>query len=90
MPVIKKLGEQDFWHLTREGYDHVNFGAFTANYDRYVAGQVTATVPPDIATLMKAGIKDLFESYCLGESSWEDKLEKLEAQCNDLWETLYD
>ncbi|MBO7398545.1 MAG: carbohydrate ABC transporter substrate-binding protein [Clostridia bacterium] len=90
VPVIKKLGEQDFWHLTREGYDHVNFGAFTANYDRYVAGQVTATVPPDIATLMKAGIKDLFESYCLGESSWEDKLEKLEAQCNDLWETLYD
>ena len=40
--LVYKLGDQDFWHLTKEGYEGKNYAAFTANYDRYVPGQVNA------------------------------------------------
>ena len=90
VPVLKKLGDQDFWHLKKEGYTDINFSAFTANYEAYVPGQVNAAVPPEIATIIEKGIPELFSAYCTNASSWEDKLEKIETQCNDLWETIYD
>ncbi|MBP1587678.1 MAG: extracellular solute-binding protein [Clostridia bacterium] len=88
VPVFRKLGEQDFWHLTKEGYENVNFSAFTANYERYVPGQVNASVPPEVASVISGGIEELFSSYCTGKASWQDKLAEIETQCNDLWASL--
>ena len=90
VPVLKKLGEQDFWHLDREGYENINFGAFTANYEKYVPGQVNASVPPEIAQIIEKGIPAMFNAYCTNAASWTDKLEEMEKQCNELWSTLYE
>ena len=85
---LKKLGEQDFWHLTKEGYEGKNYAAFTANYDRYVPGQVNACVPPEVATIIENGIKNLFDNYCRNAADWVDSLAKIEEQCNQLWGQL--
>lgn len=90
VPVLKKLGDQDFWHLTREGYENINFGAFTANYEKYVPGQVNASVPPEIAEIIEKGITSMLSAYCTNGASWTDKLTEMETQCNEVWETLYD
>ena len=88
IPVLKKLGEQDFWHLTGEQYEGINFSAFTANYDRYVAGQVNGCVPQEVATLIEEGMEDLYSSYCQSAADWTYKLQELETQCNETWESL--
>ncbi|MBO4363438.1 MAG: carbohydrate ABC transporter substrate-binding protein [Clostridia bacterium] len=88
VPVLKKLGDQDFWHLTREGYRDINFDAFTANYDRYVPGQVNACVPPEVASIIEKGIAEMFDDYCTGKASWVDKLAEIESQCNDTWDAI--
>lgn len=90
VPVLKKLGDQDFWHLSREGYEDINFGAFTANYEKYVPGQVNASVPPEIADIIEKGVTSMFNAYCTNGASWTDKLTEMETQCNELWETLYE
>ncbi|MBQ7445767.1 MAG: extracellular solute-binding protein [Clostridia bacterium] len=89
VPVLKKLGDQDFWHLTKEGYENINFSAFTANYEKYVPGQVNASVPPEIASIIEKGIPAMFNAYCTNDASWTDKLQEMETQCNELWSTLY-
>ncbi|MBO7503924.1 MAG: extracellular solute-binding protein [Clostridia bacterium] len=88
VPVLKKLGDQDFWHLTKEGYEGKNYAAFTANYDRYVPGQVNACVPPEVSTIIENGIKNLFDNYCRNAADWVDSLAKIEEQCNQLWAQL--
>ncbi|MCR5693724.1 MAG: extracellular solute-binding protein [Clostridia bacterium] len=90
VPVLKKLGDQDFWYLKREGYTDINFSAFTANYEKYVPGQVNASVPPEIATIIEKGMTAMFNAYCTNGASWTDKLQEMETQCNDLWSTLAD
>ncbi|MBP1587989.1 MAG: extracellular solute-binding protein [Clostridia bacterium] len=88
VPVIQKLGEMDFWHLKGPGFDGKNYEAFTANYERYVPGQIATCVPPDVANIIQDGIGDLFANYCKNAASWQDALQKLEQKCNDTWDTL--
>lgn len=88
VPVLKKLGEMDFWHLNKEGYENKNYDAFTANYERYVPGQVNACVPPEVATIIENGIKSLFDDYCRNAIDWTDRLKQIEEKCNQTWETL--
>lgn len=89
VPILKKLGEQDFWHLTGDGYDGKNYDAFTANYENYVPGQLGTCVPPEIANIVHEGINKLFNSYCTSASSWEDQLALIQEKANQMWETLY-
>ncbi len=88
VPILKKLGEMDFWHLKGDGYEGKNYDAFVANYENYVPGQLGTCVPPEVANLIQKGISDLFTAYCRNEASWVDKLRKLEQQCNDTWSVL--
>ncbi len=88
VPILKKLGDQDFWHLDIEGWEDKNFAAFTANYEKYVPSHVKASVPPAIAEIIENGMIDLFSTYCQNGGQWEDKLMEIQTQCNEKWETL--
>ncbi len=89
VPLLKKLGEQDFWHLRGDGFDGKNYDCFTANYENYVPGQLGTCVPPEIANIIQDGITELFNSYCTGEASWEYHLTKMQEKANQMWESLY-
>ncbi|MCR5695177.1 MAG: extracellular solute-binding protein [Clostridia bacterium] len=89
VPILKKLGEQDFWHLKGDGYDGKNYAAFTANYENYVPGQLGTCVPPEVANIVHDGITKLFNSYCSNQSAWEDQLAVTQEKANQMWDTLY-
>ncbi|MCR5056384.1 MAG: ABC transporter substrate-binding protein [Clostridia bacterium] len=89
VPLLKKLGGDEFWHLTGDGYEDKNYDAFTANYERYVPGQISACVPPEITSIIQSGISKMFSNYCSSASSWEDQLALIQEQCNQMWDNLY-
>lgn len=90
VPILKELGDDDFWHLTGEGYEDKNYAAFTANYENYVPGQIGQSVPPEVASIIHNGINKLFSGYITNASSWADQLAKMQEQANQMWETLYE
>lgn len=88
VPVIKELGDQDFWHLTAEGYEDKNYEAFTANYDRYIKSHVKAQVPPEIAEIVESSMSELWSKYCQGQADWDDLIRRIEEKCNQKWDSL--
>ncbi len=88
VPVIKSLGEMDFWHLTVDGWEDKNYDAFTANYDKYIPSHVKAAVPPEIAEIIESGMSNLWTKYCQNGGSWQDLLLTIEEKCNQKWSTL--
>ena len=88
VPVIKSLGDQDFWHLNINGWEEKNYSAFVANYERYVPGQISGVLPPDIASIVSSGWTDLLTSWFQSGASWQDKLAEIEEECNQTWLTL--
>lgn len=88
VPLLKGLGEEDFWHLKQAGWEDKNYAAFTANYERYIPGHVRGQVPTEIAEILEDGMLDLLNKYLTSGASWQDKLRSIEEQCNDLWKTM--
>ncbi len=88
IPIIKTLGEQDFWHLKTEGWENKNYAAFTANYDRYVPGHVSSYVPAEIATIISTRMNEFFKNWYKGNATVQDALETIQTECNNMWSTL--
>lgn len=88
VPVIKTLGEQDFWHLNIDGWEDKNYDSFIANYDKYITSHVKAQVPPEIAEIIESGMKTLWANHLSNKKSWEDSLNEIQTKCNELWSTM--
>ena len=88
VPIIKSLGEDDFWHLNVEGWEDKNYEAFTANYERYIPGHLTHSVPPEIKDIIHTGMNELFKAFYQGTADVQDSIESIQRNCNNMWKTL--
>ncbi|MBQ8435223.1 MAG: hypothetical protein IJX24_04360, partial [Oscillospiraceae bacterium] len=88
VPLLSSLAGDTFWHMTGEGYEDKNYGAFVANTSSYIPSQVKCEVPSAVASIITEGMLQLFKDFYQGGTSWQDSLAAIEEQADQKWSTL--
>ena len=88
VPLLKSLGEDDFWHLTEPGFENKNYSAFTANYDRYIPSNLSVSVPVEVAGVIENCMNNMFAAWASGGMDMSSALADMETTANLTWEGL--
>jgi hypothetical protein len=88
VPLLKSLGEDDFWHLTDPGFENKNYSAFTANYDKYIPSNLSVSVPVEVAGVIENCMGNMFSAWASGGMDMSSALANMEDTANQTWAAL--
>ncbi|MBP5632158.1 MAG: extracellular solute-binding protein [Clostridia bacterium] len=87
VPNVRSLALDEFWRVG--GNENTNYDAFVSYPDCDVVGKFECLVPPEIASILKSQIPNVFSNHFSGRANYRDTLAKIEEQCNQKWKVIY-
>ncbi len=95
VPNVKSLADDSFWRVPftdrRDDPDNgKNYYAFISYPEADTYGRIECVLPPDIAKIVTEFLQNVVPDVVNGRFTIDDALEKVENECNEKWNTLYD